>query len=151
MFSNIQSFQAWLGENSAPELKKLLSKLKEEELAQLHTIYEEACDVQGDYTRYMIMKKLGGAIGSLIMHVASTEKIKEGAKKKSFVIENLVNISRLIDNGISGDEDNIHRGVKSFETLGETATSLQDDFVRPMVDQAIETFWNSKPVNVIGE
>ncbi len=109
----------------------------------MHEIYEKFLDTENDYSMHKVIEKLGEAIVSLIQLAAIEKRIVGGIEKKKFVMENVNHLSRLMDNGISGEENNIHKEVSGFDFLTDTNSSFQEEFVYPMADQMIESLWGN--------
>lgn len=142
VFSDEKQFIQWLKEQSDTWLIERLNYFNEDKWMTLHSIYENAVDVEEDYSMYQIAGKLGEAALGLIELVAIQPNIKTGAEKKRFVEENIIYLSHLMDNGVNGNENNIHEHIQGFEFLADTNRTLQEAFVCPLINNAIESLWS---------
>lgn len=138
MFDTEKEFLEWISVQATPQLSISLKKLDAEEVTSLYQTYNENVDMKDDYGMKNFLGMLGRSIPDFMELVQKTKNLKLGKIKKEFVIENVLLLSRLIDNGITGKEDNINKETEGFEMLSEKVTSLQDEVVRPQVDQALE-------------
>lgn len=143
IFSTKKAFKTWLNANSDARLVNQLSHLDNAEMARLYAIYQEALAMDSDIGMAQLTEKLGEAIAGLIQLVALIEGITSGADKKFFVIENVINLSRIIEKGIDGSEQNIHPQMEEFSFLDASQDSFQNSFIRPMADQAIQSLWDN--------
>jgi hypothetical protein len=147
IFSDQKSFTTWFRKLSDVGLIKQFNHFDEEKTATLHLIYEKSLAIENDYSLYNIVEKLGEAIASLIQLAAIEDKITTGEEKKKFVMENIINISRLMENGVSGRDNNIHKKISGFEFLANTNKTFQEAFVIPMTNKTIESLWSPVQYN----
>ena len=138
MFASKQEGINWITQAANSKLKKQLARLTEQELNTLYEIFESNSDLQGNYELINVMQSLGAAVFSLMQLAKNIKCFRVGSSKKHFVLESALLLSRLIDNGKSGRQDNVNKDVEGFEFLSDHKDSFQQMFVRPQVDKAIE-------------
>jgi len=136
MFDSQQQFTVWL-HNNLDEIQYLsFDKLDEVNKEKLYDIYQEGSDLKGNYDLENVLLNIGKLVFKLMELTKTLEWV--GSDKKSWVMANTIAFSYLLDNGIDGTEDNIHKDIKGFEFLAEEPNALQEKLVKNQVEQAIE-------------